>query len=777
MKKLHSRFLSVSALLLAWAVFVPPDRAQTPVASTRVLAEPDGPEFYVDGTVYLHAMAAFWPQGSLHTLWAPSGAGFAYNAAGTIQYQFQNWTWSGGTFAQNPLSIIADPAITQYAAVYNVQYLFTLQVSCNPAPCTSLPGAVLMNGSAVNMGTAVTQSIWQSPGSGITLQVYPYPGWIFAGWQAGPGQSIIGFQNTVTLNAPMTVSAVFVPAKTINFATSPPNMQLYADRTTITTPYSMQWGLGTDHTLGEIDVQEDSASKRWVFASWSDGGAPSHTYIVGKSLTPETITANYTPAAYPLFLTSPPNFNLVVDGLTLPPPYSYIWGVGSTHTVTAPASQTDAQGNTWVFTSWDDLVTTPSRTITVPVGADVNGFRMIALYAEQARLTIGSSLAGLTVTVDGAPCTTPCSVVRNVGAQVHVSAPASVPAGTGSRQDFLGWSAGGAAPVPGDWVGSLTTPSTAITAAYHLMNSLTTISSPSGGASWSIQPLSPDGFYDSQTLVSLGVTAQPGYRFGNWSGDLSGTVPSASLTMSVPHRVVAQFSSVPYIAPTGVSNGAGSTPQPAVAPGSVASIFGVNLASATVAGPASPLAQTLAGVTAHIGSRFLPLYFASPGQINLQIPPDLATGAQTVTLSSVGMPDVSAGFTVARNAPGLFPLVLDGQSYALVLHEDGTLVTPDSPATIGELLTLYGTGFGPTAPVRPEGFALPATPPYVVLDPVTVQVGTGAFTPESAFAAPGQVGLDLVQFRLDSSAPSGTSASLYLNINGIDSNTLLLPIQ
>jgi uncharacterized protein (TIGR03437 family) len=309
------------------------------------------------------------------------------------------------------------------------------------------------------------------------------------------------------------------------------------------------------------------------------------------------------------------------------------------------------------------------------------------------------------------------------------------------------------------------------------MNSLTTASSPSGGASWSILPASPDGFYDSQTLVNLGVTAQPGYRFSNWSGDLSGTFPSGSLTMGVPHSVTAQFSSVPYIASTGVSNSAGTTPQPGVAPGSVASIFGVNLASSTVDGPASPLPQTLAGVTAHIGAQLLPLYFASPGQINLQIPPGLALGAQTITVSSQGMPDVSASFTVVQDAPGVFPLVLDGQSYALVLHEDGTVVTPGAPAIIGELLTLYGTGFGSTAPARPEGLAVPPAPPYLVVDPVTVEVGSGVFTPDAAFAAPGQVGLDLVQFRLDSSAPSGISASLRVNVNGIDSNTLLLPVQ
>ena len=245
--------------------------------------------------------------------------------------------------------------------------------------------------------------------------------------------------------------------------------------------------------------------------------------------------------------------------------------------------------------SWDDLVTTPSRTVTIPVGADVNGFRMTALYTQQARLTVGSTLAGQVVTVDGSPCTTPCSVVRGMGAQVRVSAPASVSLNSASRQDFLGWSTNGGAPSPGDWVATLNAASTSISATYHLMNRLTATASPSAGATWSILPASPDGFYDSQTQVAITVTARPGYRFTSWSGDLSGTTPSGSLTMTVPHQVVAQFSTVPYIAPSGVSNGAGSVPQPGVAPGAVATIFGASLASSTAIGPASPMVQTLGG--------------------------------------------------------------------------------------------------------------------------------------------------------------------------------------
>jgi len=334
----------------------------------------------------------------------------------------------------------------------------------------------------------------------------------------------------------------------------------------------------------------------------------------------------------------------------------------------------------------------------------------------------------------------------------------------------------------GDWVGTLGASPVTISANYHTMNQLTAASNPAGGASWSFQPSSPDGFYDAQTNVAVSVTALAGYRFHSWSGDLSGSSPGGTVAMNQPRSVVALLDRVPYIAPAGVANAAGgAAPQspsgPAVAPGSIISIFGASLATATVTGPASPLAQTLGGVTVHMGDTLLPLYFVSPTQINAQLPSGVALGAQSLTVSGTGQPDVAAGFTVAQDAPGVFPQMINGQAFALAVHQDGSLVTPSSPAAQGELLTIYGTGFGATNPPRPEGLAVPASPPLALVDPVTVQVGSDTITPQNAFAAPGSVGMDAVQFRLDSNAPTGTNAQLTITVNGQSSNTVLLACQ
>jgi len=351
-----------------------------------------------------------------------------------------------------------------------------------------------------------------------------------------------------------------------------------------------------------------------------------------------------------------------------------------------------------------------------------------------------------------------------------------MPVSDGVRSDFMGWPGSGTTAT--DLSLNLTTGDpVALVANYHTMNRLATSAAPPQGATWGMTPASPDGFYDSQAIVSVGVTPLPGYKFHSWSGDLSGTKPAGVVAMTSPRSVQAQLDPTPYIAPTGVSNGAGTTPQTGLAPGSVASVFGASFATDTTVGPASPLPQTLGGVTVKVGDRFIPLFFVSPTQINLQLPDDLALGAQTLTVSSQGLPDVQAGFTLVRDAPGLFAQVVNNQSFAIALHEDGTPVTTDAPAMHGELLTVYGTGFGPAGHARPEGFAVPSDPPYLIVDTPSVLVGGAILGAANAFVVPGRIGIDAVQFRLDNTAPSGTIAPLHVTINGQDSNTVLFTIQ
>ena len=455
-------------------------------------------------------------------------------------------------------------------------------------------------------------------------------------------------------NGPVIVRPQFQVARPVTLTTVPPGLQVLADRAPVPTPDTLDWGWNSTHSVGPVSPQQSPVDGSWwVFSSWSDGGAATHAYQVGPTTQAVTLTATYVPGAAIAFNTVPANLQLQIDGRGNWPSYGFVWGVGETHQFSAPAQQTDAQGRIWAFSSWSNGGAA-AQSLTVPASAAGVGIRLVATYTPVGHLIVSSSLAGLSVMVNGASCATPCDTQGPVDRTVALSAPASVPQGNGTRSDFLGWPGSGSAGT--DWSVTLTADPINISANYHTMNRLAAAAAPPQGASWALQPGSPDGYYDSQATVSVAVTALPGYRFHSWSGDLSGTKPLGVLAMNQPHSVLAQLDPVPYIAPTGVANAAGTTTaQPGVAAGSVVAIFGASLASAAAVAPNGPLPQTLGGITVQSGGRLLPLFFVSPTQINVQMPDDMPLGNQTLTVSSLGQPDVQAGFNVVKRRPRTVP--------------------------------------------------------------------------------------------------------------------------
>jgi uncharacterized protein (TIGR03437 family) len=741
--------------------------AQTQSSITTILTTPAGAQYTVDGQTYNQPTSALWPQGSKHQL----GALLSQTNSVGVQTNFTSWTWAGGSFTLPTITVTADPSITSYTAVFDIQY----QLSVLYYPCSDSygfsPGTIYVNNTAY---TCDSQAFYEA-GSAVVVQAIPNPGYVFVGWGTANNTKVIGFQSTVTLTGPMAVYPLFEPTRDINIATSPQGLQVLADRATVTTPYTMQWGFSTVHTLSAITPQVDLQGAPWVLSSWSDGGAAMHAYTVASVTTPDTVTANYVPGVGATFTTSPGGLTLTVDNATNLPPYNFIWGVGETHTFSAPAQQTDSTGHVWGFAGWSNSGAA-SQSITVPASAVGNGLRYVATYTPVGHLIVNSSITSAAITVNGQACPSPCDIKQPVGTQMDIQAIASVLNGSNSRFDLTGWT-GSATGGPGDLNVTLGPDPITVFANYRQMNYLAMNSNPSSAVTWSVQPSSPDGFYPAAATVSVGVTPLPGFKFRTWLGDLSGTSPAGAVAMTAPRAVTAMLDKVPYVSPSGVENGAGTTPVSAVAPGSVISVFGANMAAGTAVSPASPLPQSLGGVTAMVGQQFLPLYFVSPGQINLQLPDDMTLGAQTLTIASQGQPNVQVSFNAIRNAPGLFQQTIDGQAFALAYHADGSAVTAAAPAQIGESITVYGTGFGPTNPARLEGYALPASPVFNIVDAVTVSAGSVTAPAIAAFGLAGSVGVDVLQFALTDPTLSGTNASVSMTVNGQASNSVLIPVQ
>jgi uncharacterized protein (TIGR03437 family) len=137
--------------------------------------------------------------------------------------------------------------------------------------------------------------------------------------------------------------------------------------------------------------------------------------------------------------------------------------------------------------------------------------------------------------------------------------------------------------------------------------------------------------------------------------------------------------------------------QAPVAPGSVISIFGTNLASSAVAASSVPLPSALGGTSVRVNGELAPLFYASPLQINAQLPFDTPPGAVTLTVTANGSTSAPEPFTVAAAAPGI---LVYGQGRAVALNQDYSLNGSGKPALAGSVITVYMTGQGPvTVPV------------------------------------------------------------------------------
>lgn len=219
-----------------------------------------------------------------------------------------------------------------------------------------------------------------------------------------------------------------------------------------------------------------------------------------------------------------------------------------------------------------------------------------------------------------------------------------------------------------------------------------------------------------------------------------------------------------------------------VAPRSIASLYGTNLASSVVVAGAPPLPFTLAGTVVTAGVNSVPLFFVSPGQINVQVPLVAAPSTQSLTVVQ-GVQSVTVPVQIRAYAPGIFTTNGQGTGQAsAVIANTATLaapagVTPDSrPAAPGEFISIYCTGLGDTTPRPALGSAAPGNPPAVTLLTPTVTIGGRPATVQFSGLAPGFVGLNQVNVQIPAGVAPGDAVPVVLSIGGATSNTATVAI-
>jgi uncharacterized protein (TIGR03437 family) len=252
---------------------------------------------------------------------------------------------------------------------------------------------------------------------------------------------------------------------------------------------------------------------------------------------------------------------------------------------------------------------------------------------------------------------------------------------------------------------------------------------------------------------------------------------AAAYMISVSGLSVIPLTTVPAAQRPVVSRGGAvnlASYQSAVAVNGLLSIFGSNLGSSAQAATV-PLPTTLGGTCVTLNNAPLPLFVTSSGQINAQIPPNLAAGSYPLVVHSIANQSASTSqnITISKVAPAVF---VDGSGNALLYHADGSQVTQNHSATRDEPLTMYATGLGATTggPVT-TGMPSPSSP-LAVVGGVQVFFGDPSYTQAAiivdwAGLAPGLIGVYQLNLRIPGFHINGNALPITLRVGTVNSPT------
>ncbi len=287
-------------------------------------------------------------------------------------------------------------------------------------------------------------------------------------------------------------------------------------------------------------------------------------------------------------------------------------------------------------------------------------------------------------------------------------------------------------------------------------------------------------FSDTYSLGSSGAYSTPSMRYVVGADGIrigSGIGPYLGLNVALPAPTVSGNAGAVFLNPMGVVNAGSFAPFTATwAPGELLTLYGSNLAPdpLTVA-PQVPFPTTLDGVQVMVNGVPAPIYYTTPGQISAIVPyAATTTVVQIQVVNSIGSSNVVTNFS-GLTAPGVLTQSQDGIGYGDVEHvADGSLVTPQNPAQIGETVAVYLTGLGAVYPAITDGAAGPENPTSQATNTITAYIDATS-TANSVQATVGYAGLAPTLaglYQVNLTIPSGvTGGDNYLELAGPDSDT------
>jgi uncharacterized protein (TIGR03437 family) len=227
----------------------------------------------------------------------------------------------------------------------------------------------------------------------------------------------------------------------------------------------------------------------------------------------------------------------------------------------------------------------------------------------------------------------------------------------------------------------------------------------------------------------------------------------------------------PVTAAAGVVNAASGLPS--IAPGSLISIYGVDLAAGSGAASSIPIPTSLNGTSVTIDGVLAPLLFTSATQINAQVPFETPLGKTTLVVVVAGQKSPAMTFNVTATGPGVFS---DPQTNHAIAqnYPDWSLNSPADAARPGQYVTVYLTGQGLLDNPVANGAAAPSTPLSKPVASAQANIGGSAAQIQFLGLAPGLVGV--AQMNLLVPDVAAGELPLAVSIGGVAANTSILSI-
>ena len=189
-----------------------------------------------------------------------------------------------------------------------------------------------------------------------------------------------------------------------------------------------------------------------------------------------------------------------------------------------------------------------------------------------------------------------------------------------------------------------------------------------------------------------------------------------------------------------------------------------------------------------VSAAFIPITYVSAAQINAQLPEFSGTGPVTVQLvlnqgQTNQMTSDIATYTLQPFAPAFF-LFANSTSIAAevagtaTIIADATVVPGGVAAKPGQVVSLFGTGFGDTKP--PVAAGQLAGGAASLVNGITVTIGTVTLSQSDILYAgltPGSIsGLYQFNVRIPQSTPNG-EIPVSISIGGVQTQTATIPVQ